>query len=311
LHPTKQTVEKNIETGLIRMKAFSVLILTLYTAQAANIVEVLQKHGATKLIDLAVKAGLADTLTGDGPLTVFAPTNDAISALPPSLVQALLDDTDLLKQVLLYHVVAGSITSNMAENNIKLDSVEGKPLLVNLYLKSKYYDGFITINGKRVISADNMADNGVVHFIDGVMLVPKGDLVDTLVADERFSTLVTAVQAAGLVDTIKQADALTVFAPTNDAFAKVPKDALNSLLADKDALSAVILRHALPGTAFAKGVMWATPTTVGGEMIATQVFRKGVVKVVSHSGGKRTAARVIDTDITATNGVVHAIDTVI
>ena len=65
------------------------------------------------------------------------------------------------------------------------------------------------------------------------------------------------------------------------------------------------------GTAFAKGVMWATPTTVGGEMIATQVFRKGVVKVVSHSGGKRTAARVIDTDITATNGVVHAIDTVI
>ena len=63
----------------------------------------------------------------------------------------------------------------------------------------------------------------------------------------RFSTLVTAVQAAGLVDTIKQADSLTVFAPTNDAFAKVPKDALNSLLADKDALSAVILRHALPG----------------------------------------------------------------
>merc|ERR1711915_271187 len=302
LHPDK-AVDKDIEKGLIKMKTFSVLILTLYTVRAANIVEVLQKHGATKLVDLAVKAGLAETLTGDGPLTVFAPTNDAISALPSSLVQLLMDDTELLKNVLLYHVVAGEITSNMADNNVKLDSVEGSPLLVNLYLKSKYYDGFITINGKRVVSADNMADNGVVHFIDGVMLVPKGDLVDTLVADERFSTLVTAVQAAGLVDTIKQADSLTIFAPTNDA--------LNSLLADKDALSAVILRHALPGTAFAKGVMWATPTTVGGENIATQVFRKGVVKVVSHSGGKRTAARVIDTDITATNGVVHAIDTVI
>ena len=86
-------------------------------------------------------------IIGDGPLTVFAPTNDAISALPPSLVQALLDDTDLLKQVLLYHVVAGSITSNMAENNIKLDSVEGKPLLVNLYLKSKYYDVSLTFSG--------------------------------------------------------------------------------------------------------------------------------------------------------------------
>merc|ERR1712142_104485 len=157
LHPVK-AVDKNIEKGLIRMKAFSVLILTLYTVRAANIVEVLQKHGATKLVDLAVKAGLAETLTGDGPLAVFAPTNDAISALPSSLVQLLMDDTELLKKVLLYHVVAGEITSNMADNNVKLDSVEGSPLLVNLYLKSKYYDGFITINGKRVVSADNMAD---------------------------------------------------------------------------------------------------------------------------------------------------------
>merc|ERR1712228_230601 len=127
---------------------------------------------------------------------------------------------ELLKKVLLYHVVAGEITSNMADNNVELDSVEGSPLLVNLYLKSKYYDGFITINGKRVVSADNMADNGVVHFIDGVMLPPKGDLVDTLVADERFSTLVTAVTEAGLVDTVKGAKAMTIFAPTNDAFAK-------------------------------------------------------------------------------------------
>merc|ERR1712044_53540 len=156
-----------------------------------------------------------------------------------------------------------------------------------------------TINGKRVVSADNKADNGVVH------------LIDVLAADERFSTLVTAVKAAGLVDTVKQSEGLTIFAPTNDAFAKVPKDALNGLLADKDALSAVILRHAVPGALFAKGVMWAEHGTAGGEMIATQVFRKGVVKVVSHSGGKRTAARVVDTDITATNGVVHAIDTVI
>merc|ERR1711868_109880 len=243
------------------LHAACILSLLISSCLTANIVEVLQKHKATTLVDLAVKAGLADTLIGDGPFTVFTPSNDAFSALPSDLVDTLMQDTELLKKVLLYHVVSGSITSNMAENNIKLDSVEGKPLLVNLYLKSKYYDGFITINGKRVISADNMADNGVVHFIDGVMLVPKGDLVDTLVADERFSTLVTAVQAAGLVDTIKQADSLTIFAPTNDAFAKVPKDALNSLLADKDALSAVILRHALPGTAFAKGVMWATPTT--------------------------------------------------
>ena len=77
---------------------------------------------------------------GDGPLTVFAPTNEAIEALPASLVSSLMEDTEMLKQVLLYHVVAGEITSSMADNNIQLPSVAGAPLLVNLYLKSKYYD---------------------------------------------------------------------------------------------------------------------------------------------------------------------------
>merc|ERR1711997_596881 len=132
---------------------------------------------------------------------VFAPTNEAIEALPASLVSSLMEDTEMLKQVLLFHVVAGEITSSMADNNIQLPLVAGPPLLVNLYLKSKYYDGFITINGKRVVKADQKASNGCIHYLDGVMLPPKGDLVATLAADERFSTLVTAVTEAGLVDT--------------------------------------------------------------------------------------------------------------
>ena len=94
------------------------------------------------------------------------------------------------------------------------------------------------------------ATNGVIHFIDGVMLIPKGDLVTVLAGDERFSTLVTAVTEAGLVDTVKNADAFTIFAPTNEAFAKVPAEALGSLLADKDALTAVLLRHVVPGAVF-------------------------------------------------------------
>merc|ERR1712029_632509 len=204
------------------LHAACILSLLISSCLTANIVEVLQKHKATTLVDLAVKAGLADTLIGDGPFTVFAPSNDAFSALPSDLVDTLMQDTELLKKVLLYHVVSGEVPSNAASNNIKLDSVEGAPLLVNLYLKSKYYNGFITINGKRVTNADN-----------------KGDLVDVLAADPKFSTLVTAVKEAGLVDTVKAADAFTIFAPTNDAFAKVPEDTLNSLLADKEALSAV------------------------------------------------------------------------
>merc|ERR1712012_229286 len=293
------------------LHAACILSLLISSCLTGNIVEVLQKHKATTLVDLAVKAGLADTLIGDGPFTVFAPSNDAFSALPSDLVDTLMQDKELLKKVLLYHVVSGEVPSNAASNNIELDSVEGAPLLVNLYLKSKYYNGFITINGKRVTNADNKADNGLVHFIDGVMMIPQGDLVDVLAADPKFSTLVTAVKEVGLVDTVKAADAFTIFAPTNEAFAKVPEDTLNSLLADKEALSAVLLRHVAPGYLYSKGIMWAELETAGGEMIASQVFRKGVVKVVSSNDGSRTVARVIDTDITATNGVIHAIDTVI
>merc|ERR1711884_664493 len=138
----------------------------------------------------------------------------------------------------------------------------------------------------------------MIHSISDVLYpIPESDLVDTLIADERFSTLVTAATAAGLVDTLRNTD-LTIFAPTNDAFAK-------------EALTAVLLRHAVPGSLFSKGITWMEHKTAGGEMVATQVFKMGVVKVVSYSNDKRAGARVVEADIISSNGVIHAIDTVI
>merc|ERR1712241_1100009 len=193
---------------------FTTLLLTLVAAaQAGNIAEELTKMGATTMGDLVVKAGLADTLSNSGPFTVFAPDNDAFSRVPESIMEALASDVELLKKVLLYHVVSGAVPSSAAKNNVKLDSVQGSPILVYLYLKSDYYDGFITINGKKVMKADIKADNGMIHCISDVLYpIPENDLVDTLIADERFSTLVTAAEAAGLVDTLKTTD-LTIFAP--------------------------------------------------------------------------------------------------
>jgi len=276
---------------------------------AGNLVEELAANGASTLIDFAVKAGLADTLTGEGPFTVFAPTNKAFAALPQAIVDAVSADTELLKSVLLYHVVPGNIMSSQAANDLTLDTAQGTSLRVNVY--TNYGKPTITVNGKTVIKADVKASNGVIHFIDGVMLIPKGDLVDTLVADDRFSTLVAAVTAAGLVDTVKNAEAFTIFAPTNDAFAKIPEETLNGLLADKEALTKVLLRHVAPGAVFAKGVKWSTISTAGGENVCTQVFKTGAVKVSSHSGDTKSSAMVVEADITATNGVIHAIDTVI
>merc|ERR1712228_774359 len=210
---------------------------------AGNLVEELAANGASTLIDFAVKAGLADTLTGEGPFTVFAPTNAAFAALPQEIVDAVSADTELLKSVLLYHVVPGNILSSAASNDLTLDTAQGTSLRVNVYSKPHHYGNTITVNSKSV--------------------------------------------------------------------AKIPEATLNGLLADKEALTKVLLRHVAPGAVFAKGVNWGNIATAGGENVCTQVFKTGAVKVSAHSGNSKSSAMVVEADITATNGVIHAIDTVI
>ena len=94
--------------------------------------------GATTLVDLVVKAGLAETLSGPGPFTVFAPDNDAFAKLPASLVDTLTDDVELLKKVLLYHVIPGVVKSSDITDDLTAASVEGSELRANVYYKSKY-----------------------------------------------------------------------------------------------------------------------------------------------------------------------------
>ena len=127
------------------------------------------------------------------------------------------------------------------------------------------------------------------------------DIVDTAVAAGSFKTLVTAVQAAGLVDTLKGPGPFTVFAPTDEAFAKIPKADLDALLKDKAKLTAVLTYHVVPGKVMAKDVKAGKVKTVqGGEL------------TVSTTGGvKVDNANVVKTDIAADNGVIHVIDTVI
>merc|ERR1712037_191685 len=136
---------------------------------------------------------------------------------------------------------------------------------------------------------------------------PTKNIAELAIATPQLSTLLAAVRAAELVDTLAGAGPFTVFAPTNDAFAKVPKDALNALLADKEALTAVLLRHVVPGatlTAQDVPVGSTDVKTAGGEEIT--VTRDNYIKVKSSAGG----AGVVAFDVLATNGVVHLVDTV-
>eukprot|EP00088_Acartia_fossae_P012144 TRINITY_DN16244_c0_g1_i2.p1 TRINITY_DN16244_c0_g1~~TRINITY_DN16244_c0_g1_i2.p1 ORF type:complete len:169 (+),score=64.09 TRINITY_DN16244_c0_g1_i2:44-550(+) len=145
------------------------------------------------------------------------------------------------------------------------------------------------------------------HYYRPRTAAPKKNIVEIAVGDERFSTLVAAVKAAGLVDTLAGAGPFTVFAPTNDAFAKVPADALNGLLADKEALTAVLLRHVVPAKIPSYKVPYGTTNvaTAGGEEIAVTRGKKGI-SIKSSAGG----ANVIIADVKASNGVIHAVDTV-
>jgi uncharacterized surface protein with fasciclin (FAS1) repeats len=146
---------------------------------------------------------------------------------------------------------------------------------------------------KSVVAAVVMASS--------VLAVQAKDIVDTAVAAGNFKTLATALQAAGLVDTLKGKGPFTVFAPTDEAFAKVPKDQLDALLKDKAALTKVLTYHVVPGTVMAKDVKAGKVKTVQGSELT----------VATAGGVMVDGAKVTATDIVADNGVIHVIDSVV
>jgi uncharacterized surface protein with fasciclin (FAS1) repeats len=136
----------------------------------------------------------------------------------------------------------------------------------------------------------------------GAAPAARGDIVDTAVGAGQFNTLAKALTAAGLIETLKGPGPFTVFAPTDEAFAKIPADKLNALLADKAALTRVLTYHVVPGKVVAADVRPGQVKTVEGQSLTIST---------SPSGVKVNNANVIKTDVMATNGVIHVIDTVV
>jgi uncharacterized surface protein with fasciclin (FAS1) repeats len=131
---------------------------------------------------------------------------------------------------------------------------------------------------------------------------PTGDIVDVAVGAGSFSTLVAAVKAAGLVETLKGEGPFTVFAPTDEAFAKIDKAALDALLADKEKLTAVLTYHVVPGKVVAADVA---------KIDSAKTVQGGTISIDTSDGVKVDGANVVKTDVVASNGVIHVIDTVI
>ncbi len=149
---------------LSRFVAGAVLAVASSVAFAADIVDTAISAGQFKTLVKAVQeAGLVDTLKGEGPFTVFAPTDEAFAKLPPGTVEALLKDKEKLAQILTYHVVAGKVkAADVKPGDVK--TVQGQSL------KVRVQGGAVMVNNAKVTKTDIMASNGVIHVIDTVVL---------------------------------------------------------------------------------------------------------------------------------------------
>lgn len=287
-------------------------------------------------------AGLTDTLSGEGPFTVFAPTNDAFAAALESMGLSPMDimgNPDLLTAVLTYHVVPGRYFARNLFGGATLTTVQGEDIEVG-----EIDGGGLGVNGTAPVSdIDNVASNGVVQVIEGVLIPPsvaemlaggtaapeateaapaaeataapsgqaavRPSLVELLTSDPegRFTTLAAAVEAAGLTEALSGEGPFTVLAPTNDAFAAALDFlgmSIEDVLANPNALTQILTYHVLPERLLYRNIIGGrTATTLNGADVSFYEGARGVLTV--------NGAQIRDVDNIASNGVLHVIENVL
>ena len=283
-----------------------------------SIVDIAVEDGRFSTLVAAVEAaGLAETLSGEGEFTVFAPTDDAFAALPEGTVESLLEDPEgALKDILLYHVTEGIVPAETVVTLESANSIQGEPVAISVM------GGSVKLNdAANVIITDIAASNGIIHVIDAVILPPSmieatadeaemaeeemmdaKSIAEIATEDGRFTTLVAALEAAGLVDTLAGEGEFTVFAPVDDAFAALPEGTVEALLEDPEGeLTNILLYHVVDGAVPAETVVTldSAPTLQGSDVTIT-VTDDGVVL--------NDNVMVIITDVVASNGIIHVID---
>jgi|GEM_PF-18472 len=295
--------ESNIILTDIKANNGVIHVIDVVLTPPQNIVEIASGlEDFSILVEAVVKAGLVDALSSDDDLTVFAPTNDAFVALLEATAGvSSLDDISVeeLTDILLYHVLAGTTYAADLSDGLMVTTLNGDDV------KFTINEMGAKINDSNIIDTDIIASNGVIHVIDMVLSPPK-NIVEIALSNPDFSILVEAVVKAGLVDALSGDDALTVFAPTNDAFVALLEategvSSLDDLSVEQ--ITDILLYHVLPGTTLA--------ADLSDGLIATTLNGNDVKFSIDDMGAKINDSNIIDTDIMATNGVIHVIDMVL
>ena len=281
---------------------FAVVALLAPVTKAADIVDTAVGAGNFKTLAAALGAAdLVETLKGKGPFTVFAPSDEAFKKLPEGTVAGLLkpENKAALAGILTYHVVPGAVMADQVVELSGATTVNGQRVDIQVD------DNGVSVDGAKVVTADIKCDNGVIHVIDSVILPADKTIPETASAAGSFGTLLAAVGAAGLADTLGSEGPFTVFAPTDEAFGALPAGTIETLLKpeNKRQLVDVLTYHVVAGRVYSPDALAAkNAETLQGTTIAI---------APTESGASVNNAKLLITDLDASNGVIHVIDRVL
>lgn len=284
--------------------AFAAMLVAapVRTVAAADIVDTAVQAGSFKTLAAALEAaGLVDALKGEGPFTVFAPTDDAFAQLPEGTVESLLkpENKDKLTAILTYHVVPGSVKADQVVKLTGATTLNGQRVDINVA------DGKVSVDDASVVKTDIECSNGVIHVIDSVLMPASDNIPTTAEKAGSFSTLLAAVNAAGLAEALSGEGPFTVFAPTDDAFAALPEGTVETLLKpeNRDKLAAILKYHVIPGRIYSDDALKAKKA---------ETLQGQPIKIMAKNGKAMVnKANLVATDIDASNGVIHVIDSVL
>merc|ERR1712166_62187 len=325
VHGDTQHANMLQKTLLLCALAVAYATATPLLSTGKNIVELAIATPDFSTLVTALKAGaLVDTLSGKGPFTVFAPTNEAFAKLPAATLTHLLDPANVkeLDDLLEYHVVSGvaAFVKDLKDEEL-IKTVEGQNVSIRVNPYGPDEPAVVINIGSTVIYADIAASNGVIHGIDTVLTIPpcptpapNMTIVEVAETFDELSTLVTALKAADLEQALA-GPTLTIFAPTNQAFERLPKATLAHLLdpANIKELVALLEYHVLPEQASAEQIIkfskkYSVITTLEGQTVNVRTLPPNsldeTILVIND-------AFVTSPDIRASNGFIHIIDTVL
>lgn len=282
-----------------------------------NVAQFIESNKFALLNGAINRAGLTTTLSGTGPFTLFAPTDDAFRAAGFADAAAInAAPVERIQQLVQYHLIGVSLPlSAMPIGQTAQPTSLTMAASNNTVYISKTSTGAVSINGARIVQADGQATNGIIHAIDRVLTPSLGNVLQLAQADTSLSLLVALAGRGGTAVTtaLTGTAPLTVFAPTNAAFRSAGiSDTAAINTAQVTAVTSILNNHVVPGTrAYSPTLInGATVSAAGGSSLTITVGTGNTLSVTSR-GNAGAASRIISPDISATNGVIHKIDRVL